>query len=222
MDRAFAHLNLLQDGTHAGPLNMAIDQALLETITSPVLRVYAWDQPTVSIGFAQDLEKLRGDLPAWPVVRRWTGGGVVRHDEDVTYSVIVPMSDPWAQTRPVESYRILHGLLTECLNAEGTECRLAGDEDRKDGPVCFEAPAVFDIVRGEEKLAGAGQRRNRHGFLHQGSLRAKVGDAFWQRFAEALSSIVAHSSTIDDTVMARAQELVEARYGTDHWLHDKE
>ena len=57
---------------HDGPWNMAADQAWLEQSDVPVLRVYRWDQPTVTIGYAQNLAKLAGTLPPWPVVRRWT------------------------------------------------------------------------------------------------------------------------------------------------------
>ncbi len=200
---------------------MAIDQALLESTSVPVLRVYAWVEATVTIGFAQNLAALA--LPSWPVVRRWTGGGVVLHDSDVTYSLIVPSTDPWAQTRPVDSYRRVHGALAESLNAAGLgPCRLAGDDDRKEGPVCFDAPAVFDVVRGAEKIAGAGQRRNRLGFLHQGSVRAAVAPEFWSQFAHGLAGEVSVQHEPSPSVLERAEELVRTRYGTERWLHEKE
>ena len=114
----FPHLTLLLDQAHDGPLNMAIDQALLETMHVPVLRVYQWGQPSISIGYSHDLGALKSPLPySWPVVRRWTGGGVVWHDADSTYSVIVPSREPWAATRPVDSYRLLHGSMADCLKA---------------------------------------------------------------------------------------------------------
>src|SRR5688572_15851786 len=107
-------------------MNMAVDQAWLELSDLPVLRVYTWDQPTVTIGYAQSLGKLQDALPGWPVIRRWTGGGVVMHQEDYTYSVIVPASHKWAETPAVESYRVIHGSLAESLSAHGHPgCRLA-------------------------------------------------------------------------------------------------
>ena len=81
---------------HAGAWNMAVDQALLERGGLPVLRVYGWDTPTVTMGYAQSVAKLADALPDWPVVRRWTGGGVVFHGEDFTYTVMVPAGlGPW-------------------------------------------------------------------------------------------------------------------------------
>ncbi len=211
----FSNLQLwLDPEPRDGAMNMALDEALLEHTTEPVLRVYRWAQPTVSIGYGLDMATLAHPLPAWPVVRRWTGGGVVLHDTDFTYSLIIPASDPWAQTRPIESYRELHYWLAVALRDAGHgACRLATEEDRKEGAVCFQAPAVHDVVRHGEKLAGAGQRRSRHGLLHQGSVRGVVLDAaFWHEWAAALAAVVQVVAEVPTEVHARAAELGRERY----------
>lgn len=213
-------LTLLLDQAHDGPLNMAIDQALLETTQVPVLRVYQWAQPTVSLGYRHELEALRPALPDWPVVRRWTGGGVVWHDADSTYSLIVPNCDPWSATRPVESYRLLHSSLAECMNVNGhADCRLAGKDDEKGGTSCFEAPALFDIVCSTRKIAGAGQRRTRDGLLHQGSIKLILDEPFWMAWAKNLTSDVTVQRTVSDEVINRAERLVQERYAQHDWLH---
>lgn len=203
---------------------MAIDQALLESNPDPVLRVYSWDQPTVSIGYAQNLDRLGSVLPQWPVVRRWTGGGVVFHQMDATYSVIVPSSVEWSQTRPLESYRQIHGALAAALVGAGfAGCRLAREEDVIDKPFCFEAPAVHDIVRGMVKVAGAGQRRSRIGLLHQGSVQQVPLDAsFWRRWAGQLASEVTEIEAPNAGVMRRADDLSAVRYGAEAWLWRRE
>jgi lipoate-protein ligase A len=216
----FQHLTLLLDQAHDGPLNMAIDQALLETTRVTVLRVYQWTGPTISIGYRHDLDALRPSLPDWPVVRRWTGGGVVWHDADSTYSLIVPSREPWSVTRPVESYRLFHSSLAECLKTNGhPDCRLAGQDDQKEGALCFEAPALFDIVGGSEKIAGAGQRRTREGLLHQGSVKLLLDKAFWLAWAQSLAPDITIQDSVSDEVMNRAEKLVQERYGQDEWLH---
>ncbi len=200
-------------------MNMAVDQALMETAAEPVLRVYAWDQPSVSFGYSGIHEKLRAAFPPWPAVRRWTGGGVVLHDdEDTTYSLVVPAGDAWSRTRPLESYKLIHESLAALLD----ECRLAGEAERLDGPRCFEAPALFDLLRGGEKIAGAGQRRCRHGLLHQGSIRLALGEDFWWRWARSVADEVRKVSGLGETVLARAQDLVGERYGTTAWLERRE
>lgn len=219
-DQTILHL----DGTHAGAMNMAVDQAWLELSEHPVLRVYTWDQPTVTIGYAQNLANLQDALPGWPVVRRWTGGGVVMHQDDFTYSVIVPASHPWAETPAVESYRLIHGSLAASLSAHGHPgCRLALPEDLVDGPFCFVAPALHDVIRGPVKVAGAGQRRGRLGFLHQGSVQqVRIAQDFWPQWAAQLAREVRVVRELPAAVQERAEELAARRFSLPQWLTDRD
>ncbi|MBK8040299.1 MAG: lipoate--protein ligase family protein [Verrucomicrobiaceae bacterium] len=209
---------------HAGGWNMAADQAWLEQSTEAVLRVYRWDRPTVTIGYAQSLPKLAEALPGWPVVRRWTGGGVVLHENDFTYSVIVPAGHPWAETRPLDSYQIIHDSLAKALVSAGfSGCRLAGPEDLIENPFCFVAPALHDVVRGKVKIAGAGQRRGKLGLLHQGSVQNVVlEEDFWPRWAAQLASTVLIEPEMPAKMRDRAEELKTKRYDVPSWLQERE
>ncbi len=221
----FEELDLWVDETpRSGVWNMAVDQAWLERGGVPLLRAYAWDRPTVSIGYAQNLARLAEALPGWPVVRRWTGGGVVFHQGDATYTLMTPGGHPWAETRPVESYRLIHGSLAAALAAAGhAGCRLAVPEDVKDLPFCFEAPALHDVIRGAVKVAGAGQRRGRLGLLHQGSVQQVAVDAaFWRGWARRLGRVVRAVAEPPPEVARRAEELAERRYGFAGWLESRE
>jgi len=220
----FNQLILHLDGTQSGPMNMAVDQAWLEHSSVPVLRIYTWDQPTVTMGYAQSLPKLQDALPGWPVVRRWTGGGVVLHNEDYTYSVIVPAGDPWAETPAVESYRRIHGSLATALSEHGHPgCRLAIQEDVIEAPFCFVAPAVHDVIRGPVKVAGAGQRRGKLGLLHQGSVQqVRIQPDFWTQWAAYLAKEVVIVETVPEPVTARAMELETKRYSLPQWLSDRD
>ncbi len=214
----------IDETPHPGTWNMAADQAWLEETALPVLRVYAWDSPTVTLGYAQSLAKLRDSLPDWPVVRRWTGGGVVLHENDATYSVIIPAGHPWAETRPLDSYRLVHAALAEALNLAGLEgCRLAGPEDLVENPFCFVAPALHDVVRGKVKISGAGQRRGKLGLLHQGSVQqVAIPAGFWPSWAAGLADRVTLVTEAPPQVTVRAQELVERRYSLPQWLEERE
>lgn len=209
---------------HDGAWNMAADQAWLEQSQDAVLRVYRWDRPTVTIGYAQSLPKLAEALPDWPVVRRWTGGGVVLHENDFTYSVIVPAGHPWAETRPLDSYRFIHESLAQALVKAGfSGCRLAGTEDLIENPFCFVAPALHDVVRGKIKIAGAGQRRGKLGLLHQGSVQnVMLDEAFWPRWATQLASNVLIEPQMPDAMRTRADELTLKRYQLPSWLAERE
>lgn len=203
---------------------MAVDQAWLEQSTIPVLRIYTWDQPTVTMGYAQSLPKLQDALPGWPVIRRWTGGGVVLHNEDFTYSVIVPPNDPWTETPAVESYRRIHGSLASALSENGFPgCRLATQEDVIEAPFCFVAPAVHDVIRGPVKVAGAGQRRGKLGLLHQGSVQqVLIQPDFWPQWAAKLAREVLIVTETPAPVIARAGELQSKRYSLPQWLAERD
>src|SRR3954469_9382882 len=76
------------------PLNMAVDEALLVSSTTPILRFYRWQRPAVSFayfGFYADVKRHAGDRQ---VVRRWPGRGIGPLGEDLTYAIILPSEDP--------------------------------------------------------------------------------------------------------------------------------
>jgi lipoate-protein ligase A len=69
------------------------------------------------------------------------------------------------------------------------------------------------------KVAGAAQRRSRRGLLQQGSIQnVPVSDEFREYFIAELSgsSVI---GAIDSAVLGQAQQLAEAKYGTEEWLH---
>jgi lipoate-protein ligase A len=177
-----------------GPEAMAVDEWLLETATMPVLRVYAWQGTWASIGYFGNLHEARAAIANVHWVRRWTGGGVVDHRADWTYTVVAPAGEPLAGQRGAESYQQLHRALEETLRVEGLTVRLSAGSDQTGAALCFENPVAHDLVRHDgSKLAGAGQRRTRQGLLHQGSVAAPVKPDDSRRRAEILAARLAGS-----------------------------
>lgn len=156
----------------SGPENMAVDEWLLEREEIPLLRVYDWLGDWVSLGYfgqRREAEAMMGK--GVPLVRRATGGGIVDHRIDRTYSLVVPKSCELARRRGTESYRAIHTALAAALHMVGVEARLITEDSEHDSAACFEKSVAWDIADGEgNKLAGAGQRRTRSGLLHQGSV----------------------------------------------------
>ena len=92
------------DGAHDPALNMAADEALLLSAPwrgRPLLRFYEWDRPAVSIGYVQTIAAAPEGYAA---VRRPTGGGVVYHDFDFTYTVMFPAGHWLCDVDRVASY----------------------------------------------------------------------------------------------------------------------
>src|ERR1043166_9908910 len=90
---------------------MAVDEALLEAMPRlgmPVLRFYGWTEPAASFGYFQKYAQVERATFLRPLVRRPTGGGIVPHDADWTYSLTFPTSNDWYSLRAVESYRRGH------------------------------------------------------------------------------------------------------------------
>src|SRR4051812_47542188 len=112
----FDSLLLFPDDTPRGGADqMALDEALLETARLPMLRVYCWGVPAVSFGYSQSLSEVERTWPGLPLVRRWTGGGMVEHGRDWTFALIVPAGELFAAVRPAESYRRIHSVVAEAL-----------------------------------------------------------------------------------------------------------
>lgn len=220
-------LRLWHDMTpRCGALNMGFDEAMLEAAREPWLRVYHWREPSISIGFSQPLGVIPETRRHWPTVRRWTGGGVVEHDGDWTYTLAVPAGHPLCDQRAVETYRWIHEGMIAALSLAGIGGCLLQAESVSDGMgVCFEEPAIFDVVYDGKKIAGAAQRRSaRSGFLHQGTIQPlKPPSGFDLEFARALAHKPAVVSQDDamSLLQDRAEMLAEEKYGAASWLEDR-
>ena len=214
-----SHWRLLIHGTASPARNMAIDEALLREVREPVLRIYEWSVPAVSLGYFQPAA-LAGERP---FVRRYTGGGLVDHAHDVTYTIVLPRKHPWMELSMPESYCLVHQGVQAALAACGIESELTPAAHAVESEACFAKPVRFDIVAGASKLSGAAQRRTREGLLHQGSillpdparnafLRATFAAAFASRLELAMKP-----SDLTSAESTRAADLERDRYATEAW-----
>jgi lipoate-protein ligase A len=167
-----------------GPWNMALDEAVLESVTAgnapPTLRLYAWKPACLSIGYAQPLAQ--ADLPrlqqnGWGLVRRPTGGRAILHIDELTYSISLPLTYPHMQGGVLESYHYLSTGLVTCLRLLGLEVQIQpeiqnGPTDRAN-PVCFEIPSSYEITIRGKKIVGSAQVRRKGALLQHGSLPLK-------------------------------------------------
>lgn len=221
---------LWADGEHAPAANMALDEALLMTAGEraiPLLRFYRWDRPAVSIGYVQRFPE--GLARNYAVVRRPTGGGVVFHDHDFTYAVVVPPGHALDGLDRMRSYdcinrAVLCGL--ERLQMQPALARqdMASKVDRA-SMVCFQIPTRYDILLDGRKVAGSAQRRTNTGILHQGSIhfggpmpvsRQQLATALRAGFTEVLRASLEPFDP-PAALLQLAQHLERTRYGTDQW-----
>lgn len=180
----------IDESARSGPENMAVDEWLLAKVEEPLLRVYRWEENWGSLGYFGSISEARETFPGLDWVRRWTGGGLVDHRDDWTYTLVVPIGDPLARLRGAESYRLIHGELGRVLKSDGV--RLSAGHEATGAAACFENPVEHDLVDAAgRKRAGAGQRRTKTGLLHQGSVGGCLEIEPSRRRAGALAAALA-------------------------------
>jgi lipoate-protein ligase A len=199
-------------------LNMAVDEALLETAPAPILRFYGWRRPSYSFGYFGRYAEVHDQSQSHEIVRRWTGGGIVPHGNDLTYSVIIPASDPFFSLSSLEIYAELHEAIRLALQANGVSAILAASAAPKVSEACFANPARTDVMIDGQKIAGAAHRRTRSGLLHQGSIQRSD---LPRRFKDDLARLLCQQferRMVSTEVLARAATITDAKYGTTAWL----
>jgi len=185
-NQIMASWHLLQSGASDYALNMAMDEALLETMPrlgQPVLRFYGWSEPAASFGYFQKFAEVERLTHLRPLVRRPTGGGLVPHEADWTYSLVFPTSGDWYSLTAIESYRRAHEWLRAAFARLGVETELAPSSKKASAGQCFAGFEKFDVLWHGQKIAGAAQRRRRDGLLVQGSVqppRLALSKMHWQ------------------------------------------
>ena len=200
------------------PLNMAVDEALLGSATAPILRFYRWQRPSLSFGYFGRYAGVEEQAAQREIVRRWTGGGIVPHGEDLTYSIVVPAGNPLLARSSPEIYSEVHEAIRRALQSNGIEAALANSPAPRISEACFANPVRADLLSGGRKIAGAAHRRSRLGLLHQGSIQlTDLPDRFKEDLARILCERFAFQ-TISAETIDRAFEIAETKYGTPEWL----
>ncbi len=178
------HWRLIDTGSLDGTDNMAIDEALLSSFTpqisEPVLRLYGWQPAALSLGRFQKAEEVldtdRCSHLTVPVVRRISGGGVIYHADELTYSIVCSPEQISPADSVKESFRILTGFLLEFYSRLGLVATYAVDSISERGTLgcrtafCFAGKESFDIVVDGKKIGGNAQRRKKDLIFQHGSI----------------------------------------------------
>ena len=166
---------LLFDSEADGLTNMRRDEELLESACEPVLRLYSWERPTLSLGYSQ-----RWTPPAeFPWVRRPTGGRALLHADEITYCLVLP---GMAQLLVDEAFCGITGTLRVALRELGFSS-LAGSERhfQRGSPSCLASVNRGELVTSQGKLVGSAQARRGGSLLQHGSLVLQADQAMWER-----------------------------------------
>lgn len=169
------------DSGHLPPAtNMAIDEALIEIYArehQPVFRIYGWQPPGFSIGCSQkaadvlDVCACRRD--GIPIVKRATGGGIIYHCREVTYSVVCSEVDIGSPITVKKGYKTICSFLLESYRRYGLKPSFAIDcnaGNKIRSTFCFSSFEDYDILIDGRKIGGNAQKWRRKIILQHGSI----------------------------------------------------
>lgn len=212
-------LHLFEDTEpHSAAFNMAIDEALLEASAVPSLRTYRWQRPALSFGYFGSFTDVADQRNERDIVRRWTGGGIVLHGDDLTYSIIFPANHSFFGHSSLEIYTAVHDAIRRALSVNGVRAILAHSPSPRVSEDCFANAVRADLLCDGRKIAGAAHRRSRRGLLHQGSIQ--LGDLprrLIDDFARLLCDRFERKS-FSSELTEHAALIAQTKYGTDEWL----
>lgn len=211
--------------------NMACDEVLCEMLPAPfILRFYRWNSEGITFGFSQRFKNVLSTLDEkrqrYKITRRPTGGGIVIHEDDLTFSFIFPSESDF---NPHKTYEMLHTAIYNLYSERGIDISLAKKDEglyEVNNPVmeCFKKPVDKDLVFGGRKVLGGALRKFADYMLYQASLqfenaryssfhREVIKEAF-----ERLFNIRFERFELDDMMRRRINEKILTKYSLDEWI----
>jgi lipoate-protein ligase A len=168
-----------------GSWNMAVDEYLFRSLTEEsqtILRFYGWKNPTVSLGYSQKVFEVADakfcKKNGIDIVRRMTGGKLVLHHKEVTYSLASSDTEKFTATL-ADSYRLISEALMCGLKKMGLTPSLSSPAPQKyvrGNLPCFSYPSRNEVEVGGKKIIGSAQKRVGTKFIQHGSIPLEEDD----------------------------------------------
>lgn len=180
--------------------NMAIDDALLSSFNNgdlPILRLYTWDN-SFTVGISQDFsnynfcKEFKGNH-----AKRITGGGVLFHGHDLSYSLVIPV-DLLDGFNIKESYENICKFIINFykkLNLDAMYAKDNLDVQLAKSEYCQVGFEAYDILANGIKIGGNAQRRTKKAIFQHGSIPVKgveKGNTFSTQIGSTLEDFDLH------------------------------
>jgi lipoate-protein ligase A len=206
---------VIDTGVRSAEDNMRYDTALLELADQrvcPVLHLYEWEGDAATYGYfvdpAEYLHLENVSKRGLQLARRPTGGGIVFHQWDMAFSVLVPSHCPEFSENTLANYALVNravlASVKEFLHSQPLtltpEDGEAWDEHCKS--FCMAKPTKYDVMWEGKKIAGAAQRKTKKGFLHQGMISLVMP------CEEYLSDILLPETQVKEAIKAHSSPLL--------------
>jgi len=229
---------LIRSGSADAMYNMALDEKMFDRYMEdgiPVFRVYGWESASFTYGVSQkpenEIDIKRCALDGVQIAKRMTGGGVLFHHNEVTYSLVCAKEDIKEPDGVFVSYRKISAFLISFYGSLGLNASFALEaEDFKDRcaphELCSASREKYDIVINGKKIGGNAQKRKRRAVFQHGSIPISVDWGFMRRYVRSLPedissgvttlteelSCAPDKHTLEDMLIDAAAEEFDARF----------
>ncbi len=169
---------VIQDNDKSAKENMAIDDALLSNFGNndfAIFRLYTWES-SFTIGISQNfssysfVEDYNNNC-----AKRITGGGVLFHGHDLSYSLVIP-SELLKEFNIKESYEKICSFIIKFYTKLGLDAKYAKDDKNiilSKNEYCQVGFEAYDILVDGKKIGGNAQRRTKKAIFQHGSIPIK-------------------------------------------------
>lgn len=172
-----------------------LDEAILNQSKEPIFRLYAWSPKCISLGRNQKDDFLHNTNI--DVVRRLTGGRALLHDNEITYSCVIPAKEGVGVS---ESYKEISGILIDFFKTLGVE--LDFGENKKISTkfdYCMLISTGADVCYQGKKIIGSAQYRKQGYILQHGSILFDYDKALLEElFGEEVQGITTVKEILPD------------------------
>lgn len=222
--------NLIEEERKSAYANMQQDADLLAKLAEsnqPILHLYDWQQDSATYGHFINpdlyLDLAAVEQSGLELARRPTGGGIIFHNCDLAFSVLIPASHPRFSQNTLDNYAFVNRkviLAIQNFLHQKERLTLLADEPHKmdeySQVFCMAKPTKYDVMMNGKKVGGAAQRKTRAGFLHQGSISlAKLPDEYLKKVLKpntlVLDSMRQNGHALISEELSK-QDLDNARY----------
>jgi lipoate---protein ligase len=167
---ALEALDVIDGGKDSAETHMGLDASLVTSLSSlkrPLLHLFEWQRPAITYGyFISPEEHLQINQSDFDYARRPTGGGILFHFGDFSFSLAVPSSS-FFFSNIEESYQRLNAPLLEVLKEYFVPPEPFDCVYKKDKNFCMANPTRFDLIWNGYKVGGCAERRTSCGLVHQ-------------------------------------------------------
>lgn len=193
-------MKYIKFGTYSGQENMQIDSDLLnkaieEQERETIFRLYAWSPKCISLGRNQKDDFIKGK--SIDVVKRLTGGRALLHDNEITYSCVMPAQEGISVN---DSYKQISGILINFFKTLGVE--LDFGENKKISTkfdYCMLISTGADVCYQGKKIIGSAQFRKQGYILQHGSILFDYDKTFLEElFGEEVKGITTVKEILPD------------------------